>query len=119
MNTTIKAKLKFMNISNLPEKHIANQIIKQQKNKTNMRTIVTLFIAAVFCTACNQNYTNSKESFTKIEKELKENPVLQNFYIKFIDFVDSLKKSLNLNDNSQGTTKSIKDNPISSEEKSE
>ncbi len=72
MNTTIKAKLKFMNISNLPEKHIANQIIKQQKNKTNMRTIVTLFIAAVFCTACNQNYTNSKESFTKIEKELKE-----------------------------------------------
>lgn len=64
------------------------------------------------------NLVKDLESY-KDKKELKENPVLQNFYIKFIDFVDSLKKSLNLNDNYQGTTKSIKDNPISSEEKSE
>lgn len=64
------------------------------------------------------NLVKDLESY-KDKKELKENPVLQNFYIKFIDFVDSLKKSFSLNDNSQGTTKSIKDNPISSEEKSE
>ena len=64
------------------------------------------------------NLVKDLESY-KDKKELKENPTLQNFYIKFIDFVDSLKKSLNLNDNYQGTTKSIKDNPISSEEKSE
>ena len=64
------------------------------------------------------NLVKDLESY-KDKKELKENPVLQNFYIKFIDFVDSLKKSFSLNDKSQGTTKSIKDNPISSEEKSE
>ena len=64
------------------------------------------------------NLVKDLESY-KDKKELKENLTLQNFYIKFIDFVDSLKKSLNLNDNYQGTTKSIKDNPISSEEKSE
>ena len=64
------------------------------------------------------NLVKDLESY-KDKKELKENPTLQNFYIKFIDFVDSLKKSFSLNDNSQGTTKSIKDNPISSEEKSE
>ena len=64
------------------------------------------------------NLVKDLESY-KDKKELKENPTLQNFYIKFIDFVDSLKKSFSLNDNSQDTTKSIKDNPISSEEKSE
>lgn len=64
------------------------------------------------------NLVKDLESY-KDKKELKEIPALETVYTKFIDFIDSLKKSLNLNDNSQGTTKSIKDNPISSEEKSE